>query len=292
MRERASPHAYEVSCRVRTRFSPACASAGFTPRSPHGPRKRWVPRSCPVCGARPSDVQRVDVCLGVGRTRRSTSAPLHSVVGIRKVTTPRYQRQARSGASACSVSFCAPSSGVTPSAPWAALRTSSCTPPGYSDLVRPGLSSASLTPRLGRARLVLLGLLSLLGLLAMHGTPAMAAMPHSVTSPAHPIPASAPENVMGAAMDSALSTAAMAGSGDRTTPVVRDAGHGQHLPPAHMTAPCVSDMARAAAHAPASTVTAASPMPARAVGHITADRAAADIERAPPDLLELCISRT
>jgi hypothetical protein len=172
------------------------------------------------------------------------------------------------------------------------LPTWPCTPPGYSQRVRPGLSSASPAPRPGRARLVLLGLMSLLGLLAMHGTPAMAAMPHSVAPGAHPAAAAVLGSNMGAAMDSALSTAEMASAGDRTTPVVGDAGHGQHLPPAHMTAPCVSDMARTAAHAPASPVTAAAPMPAPTVPGTTADRGASDAKRAPPDLTQLCISRT
>jgi hypothetical protein len=138
---------------------------------------------------------------------------------------------------------------------------------------------------------VLLGLLSLLGLLAMHDTPSMASMPH----PAAPHVSGSnvgPGSMALQAMDIGLSNPSEVGVSWQPDVMIGEPGHGQQLPKAHMAAPCVSDTARTTAYALASMVLAASPAEPLIVGQPASGPTMSNIERAPPDLTELCISRT
>jgi hypothetical protein len=166
--------------------------------------------------------------------------------------------------------------------------------------VRRWRTSTTLDHRGGRANLVVLALLALLGLLAMHGTP-MPAMPGASGMHAAHVGVADPvldgPDLMSGAM------AAESGSTDHLSSHLNAAAtsssaHGvegsddQHPTPAHVTAPCVSDSARshaltlappAAPVSPAAMTT--SPMRGAAVH-------GAQVDRSPPDLSELCISRT
>jgi hypothetical protein len=128
----------------------------------------------------------------------------------------------------------------------------------------------------------MVGFLSLLGLLAMHSTPTMPAMAHSGSFQIHGLRAAPSGDAMLDAMPPQPAALVM----------VEGARHGRHLPPAHMAAPCVSDAARTPHHAITSQAVAASPTDTVARQGVATVRTANDLDRAPPDLTQLCISRT
>ncbi|KDN87903.1 hypothetical protein KCH_03160 [Kitasatospora cheerisanensis KCTC 2395] len=95
---RSSPHACEVSCRVRTGrevrppHSGRTGVDGFTP-SRGGRRRTWFPRPCPGCGGRPggaADRARRYRARGPGGAGRTE--PIHSNGAITSASRPRHGR--------------------------------------------------------------------------------------------------------------------------------------------------------------------------------------------------------
>ena len=164
--------------------------------------------------------------------------------------------------------------------------------------MRRGLSSGTLARPSGRAQFLPLAFLALLGLLAMHGTPMMVTPDLTAAEVSHGSAADqaiARADAVPHAMPSGASTARR--DEQKATPGtaranVSSGGSDYPMPGEHMTAPCLADTARAYSHAVALPGIPSQPSYAPEGARTVVVTVTARSDRSPPDLRELCISRT